>query len=132
MDIHKSYKYRFYPSQEQQVLLAKSFGCARLVYNRTLSLRSSAYKDHKMSVSYTDTAFLLTLDKEKEELAFLNEVSSVVLQQSLRNADTAYSNFFKKKAKYPRFKSKWDKQSIRFVDTSFKYDGKDSITLAKM
>ena len=132
MDIYRGYKYRFYPTPEQQVLLAKSFGCARFVYNRAVALRTSAYKDHQMSVSYTDTAFLLTLDKAKEELDFLNEVSAVVLQQSLRNADTAYQNFFKKKAKYPRFKSKWDKQSIRFLPNSFGYDGKYSITLAKM
>ena len=132
MDTHKGYKYRFYPTPEQQVLLAKSFGCARLVYNRSLALRSSAYTDHKMSVSFADTCFLLTMDKTKEELAFLKEVSNVVLQQSLRNADTAFSNFFKKKAKYPRFKSKWDKQSIRFLPNAFNYDGKYSITLAKM
>ena len=132
MDIHKSYKYRFYPNQEQQVLLAKSFGCARFVYNRFLALRNQAYKDHKINVSFADACFLLTLDKKKEELAFLNEPSLVMLQQSLRNADTAYSNFFKKKAKYPRFKSKWDKQSIRFLPNAFNYDGKYSITLAKM
>ena len=132
MDIYRAYKYRFYPTQEQQLLLAKSFGCARFVYNRFLALRNQAYQDHKINVSYVDAAFLLTLDKQKDELSFLKEVPAVVLQQSLRNADTAYSNFFKKKAKYPRFKSKWDKQSIRFLPNGFNYDGKYSITLAKM
>ena len=132
MDIYRAYKYRFYPTQEQQVLLAKSFGCARFVYNRFLALRNQAYQDHKINISYIDAAFLLTLDKQKDELSFLKEVPAVVLQQSLRNADAAYSNFFKKKAKYPKFKSKWSRQSIRFVPGSFNYDGKYSITLAKM
>ena len=132
MDIYRAYKYRFYPTQEQQVLLAKSFGCARLVYNRFLALRNQAYRDHKMNVSFQDACFLLTLDKQKDELAFLKEVSNAVLQQSLRNADAAYQNFFKKKAKYPKFKSKWNRQSIRFLPNAFVYDGKYSITLAKM
>ena len=72
------------------------------------------------------------MDKKKEEFTFLNEVSSVVLQSALRNADTAYINFFKKRAKCPKFKSKWSKQSIRFLPNAFRYDGKYSITLAKM
>ena len=132
MDIYRSYKYRFYPTKDQEVLLAKSFGCARLVYNRFLALRNQAYQDHKMNVSYSDAAFLLTLDKQKEELAFLKEVSITVLQQSLRNADMAYVNFFKRKAKYPNFKSKWGRQSIRFPYPTFHYDGKYTITLPKM
>ena len=132
MDIYRAYKYRFYPTKDQEVLLAKSFGCARLVYNRFLALRNQAYQDHKINVSYVDAAFLLTLDKQKEELSFLKEVPAVVLQQSLRNADTAYQNFFKKKAQYPRFKSKGNRQSIRFLPNGFVYDGKYSITLAKM
>ena len=132
MDTHKGYKYRFYPTPEQQVLLAKSFGCARFVYNRFLALRKQAYQDHKMSVSFADACFLLTLDKQKDELSFLKEVPAVVLQQSLRNADAAYQNFFKKKTKYPKFKSKWDKQSIRFMPNAFAYNGKYSVTLIKM
>ena len=132
MDIYRAYKYRFYPTQEQEVLLAKNFGCARFVYNRFLALRNQAYRDHKINVSYADACFLLTLDKKKEELSFLNEPSNSVLQQSLRDADTAFSNFFKKRAKYPRFKNKSGKQSVRFPDKRFNYDGKYSITLAKM
>ena len=132
MDIYRSYKYRFYPTTEQQVLLAKSFGCARFVYNRFLALRSQAYQDHKINVSFPEACFLLTLDKQKDELSFLKEVPAVVLQQSLRNADAAYQNFFKKKTKYPKFKSKWNRQSIRFLPNAFAYDGKYSITLAKM
>ena len=132
MEIYRSYKYRFYPTQEQEVLLAKSFGCARLVYNRFLALKNQAYQDHKINVSFPDACFLLTLDKKKDEFSFLNEVSNSMLQQSLRNADAAYQNFFKKKANYPRFKNKWGKQSIRFMDKRFRYDGKYSIILAKM
>ena len=132
MDIYRAYKYRFYPTKEQEVLLAKSFGCARLVYNRFLALKNQAYQDHKINVSFPDACFLLTLDKKKDEFSFLNEVSNSMLQQSLRNADAAYQNFFKKKANYPRFKNKWGKQSIRFMDKRFRYDGKYSIILAKM
>jgi len=132
MDIHKAYKFRFYPTKEQEEILARTFGCARKVYNDGLAAKMRMYADHKENISYSQLAFLLTLSKAKEETTFLNEVSSVVLQSSLRNLDTAYQNFFQRKAGFPKFKSRHDKQSVRYPNTGFSYDGRFSIKLAKM
>jgi len=132
MDIHKGYKFRFYPTTEQEDLLARSFGCARKVYNDGLELKSRAYSEARQNISFADLWFLHTLDKHREELAFFTEVPSVVIQQSLRDLDTAYQRFFRKQSKYPKFKSKHDVQSIRFPTNGFKYDGRNSLTLARM
>src|SRR5499426_4268887 len=107
----KAYKYRFFPTESQKHQLARTFGCARFVWNQALELRSETYKQTKKSPSYAQTTNALTQWKKEPEKAFLKEVSSVVLQQSLRNLDAAFQNFFDKRAKYPRFKSKHDKQS---------------------
>ena len=132
MDIHKAYKFRFYPTPEQEDLLARTFGCVRKVYNDSLEIRRKAYEAHKENVSCTDLDFLLTLRKNQEDYAYLNEVSSVPLQQSLRNLDKAYSSFFKQGKGYPRFKSRYDNQSARYTKSAFSYDGKYTIKLAKM
>ena len=89
MDINKAYKFRFYPTQEQEDILARTFGCVRKVYNDSLEIRRKAYEVHKENVSCTDLDFLLTLRKKQEEHVYLNEVSSVPLQQSLRNLEKA-------------------------------------------
>lgn len=102
---HKAYKFRIYPNVEQQVLLAKTFGCVRLVYNHFLGVKTKCYEEEKKSMSYSQCAAeLVSLKKEK---TFLKEVDSIALQQSLRHLDTAFQNFFKdKKIGYPKFKSK--------------------------
>ena len=102
---HKAYKFRIYPNESQKVLLAKTFGCVRLVYNHYLDVKTKSYKENGKSPSYTECAAdLVQLKKEKE---FLKEVDSIALQQSLRHLDIAYKNFFRdKKVGYPRFKSK--------------------------
>lgn len=77
-----------------------------------------------------DTALKLTEWKKEPEKAFLSEVSSVVLQQSLRNLDTAFTNFFEKRAQYPKFKSRRHRQSVRYATNAFTFrDGR--IILAK-
>jgi putative transposase len=130
MIVQKAYKYRFFPSQSQKQQLTRTFGCARLVWNQALELRSKTYQETKKSLSYGQTTNALTQWKKAPENAFLNEVSSVVLQQSLRNLDAASKNFFAQRAKYPRFKSKHDWQSVRYQTNAFTFrDGK--ITLAK-
>ena len=104
-DVHRAYKYRFYPTPEQEENLIRTWGCVRVVYNKALETRTSAWYERQERVSYADTDKALTEWKKTDDLAFLREVSSVPLQQALRNLQTAFSNFWGKRAKYPRFKS---------------------------
>jgi len=128
--VQKAFKYRFFPTDEQSAQLARTFGCARYVYNQALDFRSKAWRQEKKSVGYHDTALKLTEWKKEPERTFLCEVSSVVLQQSLRNLDDAFTNFFEKRAEYPKFKSRRHRQSARYAANAFTF--RDSqITLAK-
>jgi putative transposase len=128
--VQKAFKYRFFPTDEQAAQLAQTFGCARYVYNHALEYRTAAWQQEQQSVGYHLTAAKLTEWKKEPEKAFLSEVSSVVLQQSLRNLDAAFTNFFAKRADYPRFKAKHGRQSVRYATNAFTYrDGQ--ITLAK-
>lgn len=130
MIVQKAFKYRFFPSDSQAKQLAGTFGCARYVYNQALEYRSIAWKQEKKSLSYHDTALILTEWKKEPERAFLSKVSSVVLQQSLHNLDTAFTNFFEKRAQYPKFKSRRHRQSARYAANAFTFrDGR--LTLAK-
>lgn len=104
MEIIKGYKFRLYPNNEQKHLLSKTFGCSRFVYNHFLDLRSRTYKDEKRSVSYTETSRLLT--SLKKEQLWLKEVDSMALQESLKDLDKAFQNFFRKSGRYPVFHSK--------------------------
>jgi putative transposase len=108
--IHKSYKFRIYPTKEQEELLAKHFGCVRFVFNRFLKERQEEYLNNGNSLNYYDNAKSLT--ELKNELIWLKEINSQSLQSSLRNLDIAYNRFFKKIAKFPRYKKKNDKQSF--------------------
>ncbi len=102
---HKAYKFRLYPNALQTELLAKTFGCVRLVYNHYLARKKELYEKEQKNLSYTQCA--ADLVAFKKENTFLKEVDSIALQQSLRHLDTAYVNFFHdKKVGYPRFKSK--------------------------
>jgi len=128
--VQKAFKYRFFPSDAQASQLARTFGCARFVYNLALEFRSQAWQQEKKSIGYHDTALKLTEWKRESQKAFLSEVSSVVLQQSLRNLDTAFTNFFEKRAQYPKFKSRRHRQSARYATNAFTFrDGR--IILAK-
>jgi putative transposase len=127
----RGFKYRFYPTAEQESLLGRTIGCCRLVYNRALHERSEAWTAGKKSIGYAAQSAALTAWKKDPELAFLNEVSSVPVQQTLRHLQTAYANFFAKRAKYPSFKRKHSGGSAEFTRSGFRYsDGK--LTLAKM
>lgn len=117
----KAFKYRFYPTDEQKILLAQTFGCVRFVYNEILRWRTDLYYEHKEKIDYDDACKKLTKLKKNPELQFLNEVSSVALQQSLRNQQAAFKNFFEGRAKYPTFKKKNAKQSFRLTSVGFSY-----------
>jgi putative transposase len=121
----------FYPTAEQETLLRRTIGCCRLVYNRALHERSEAWTSGKKSIGYAAQSAALTGWKKEPELAFLNDVSSVPIQQSLRHLQTSYANFFAKRAKYPSFKSKRSGGSAEFTRSGFRFaEGK--LTLAKM
>jgi transposase len=90
----KAYKYRFYPSDEQKRILTQTFGCCRYVYNWALRQRTDAYYQHGERLYYEGTAQRLVTLKKQEETLWLNEVSSVPLQQALRHLDKAFRNFF--------------------------------------
>ncbi|MDQ7818670.1 MAG: RNA-guided endonuclease TnpB family protein [Melioribacteraceae bacterium] len=106
-------KYRIYPSEEQKILLEKHFGCTRLVYNLGLECKSMAWNGSRKSLSYFDMT--KQLPELKAEYDFLKEVSAQSLYSALRNLDTAYKNFFRGSAKFPKFKPKKSKQSFQLV-----------------
>jgi putative transposase len=117
---HCSHKYRAYPTDDQALLLAKTFGCARFVWNAILDWRSKEYSLNGTKIGYSKSTARLTELKQQPEFAWLYDVSNVALQQALRNQDKAFSNFFAKRGKYPSFKSKHDKQSIRLMSNAFR------------
>ena len=121
MKVKRAYKFRFYPDQQQAKLLAQTFGCVRFVYNSILRYRTDAYYQAEEKVSYVGANARLTLIKQLPEFAFLNDVSSVPLQQCLRNQQTAFKNFFEGRAKYPAFKSKKHRQSAEFTYRAFTF-----------
>ena len=119
--IKKTFKYRIYPTREQEVLLAKHFGAKRFVWNYFLNERKNSYLDNNTSLNYYDNASSLTKLKKQDEYVWLKEVNSQSVQASLRDLEVAYNRFFSKQGKFPRFKSKRDKQSFR-IPQSTKYD----------
>ena len=106
-----SYRFRIYPTKEQEVQIAKTLGCCRYVYNHYLAMRAQIYKDKKESMNYNACSKDMT--ELKKSLDWLKEVDSTALQSALRFLDTAYQNFFRRLKKgekpgYPRFKRKHD------------------------
>ena len=102
----KAYKYRLYPNAEQKVLIAKHFGCARFVYNWALSEKDKHYKETGKSLSKRQLQDMVVASK-KADKEWLTEVNSQSLLASLANLETAFTNFFQGRAKFPRFKSKY-------------------------
>lgn len=131
MEIKRAYKFRFYPTDEQKEILAQTFGCARFAYNYMLKARTDAYYNKKKRIGYHETSALLTQLKKQPEYTWLNEVSSVPLQQALRHLQSAFANFFAKRNKYPNFKSKFDKQSAEYTASAFKFEN-SVLTLGRM
>ncbi|MHA6763445.1 RNA-guided endonuclease InsQ/TnpB family protein [Streptacidiphilus sp. PAMC 29251] len=130
--VKRAFKYRFYPTDMQAAELSRTFGCVRKVYNMALHARTEAWYQRQERVTYNATSAMLTGWKKTEELAYLSEVSSVPLQQSLRHLQGAFTNFWTKRAKYPTFKSKHkSRRSAEYTSSAFRFrDGQ--MTLAKM
>ncbi|GAA2923522.1 MULTISPECIES: RNA-guided endonuclease InsQ/TnpB family protein [Streptomyces] len=130
--VKRAFRYRLYPTDEQTAELSRTFGCVPLVYNKALEERTRAWYGEQRRISYVESSALLTAWKKTKELAFLNDVSSVPLQQALRHLQTAFANFFAKRAKYPRCKTrKKSRASAEYTRSAFTWrDGKP--TVAKM
>ncbi|MFD8460883.1 MULTISPECIES: RNA-guided endonuclease InsQ/TnpB family protein [Streptomyces] len=130
--VKRAFKYRFYPTDAQAAELSRTFGCVRKVYNLALAARTEAWTLRQERVNYNATSAMLTAWKKTGELAYLNDVSAVPLQQCLRHLQTAFTSFFAQRAKYPRFKSrKRSRKSAEYTTSGFRFqDGR--LTLAKM
>lgn len=108
--MEKTYKFRIYPNKQQEILIQKTFGSCRFVFNHYLAKRIEMYKNDKSSLNYNACSKDLT--KLKREILWLTEVDSTALQSSLKDLDIAYQNFFRRlqqgdaKAGFPKFKSK--------------------------
>ena len=102
----KAYKYRIYPNSEQALLIEKHFGCSRFVFNWALALQKRYHAMFGKSLSRTKIQSQLVKKKKTGKFAWLNEVNSQSLLNALLNVHTAFTNFFKGRAKFPRFKSK--------------------------
>lgn len=127
----RGFKYRFYPNSAQRLELGQTFGCTRFVYNWALAFRTNSYYEEQKSLTYTDTSNALTKLKKDPGKTWLKQVSSVPLQQGLRNLNKAFEAFFQGRTKYPRFKKKSGKQSATYAANAFVWkEGK--LTLAKM
>ncbi|MEV0807583.1 RNA-guided endonuclease TnpB family protein [Micromonospora sp. NPDC050200] len=123
-----AYKCRAYPTSEQVSVLNRTFGCVRVVWNRTLAARHARYHAEGKSTSYAETDRALTEMKRLPELTFLNEVSSVPLQQTLRHQHTAMTAFFAKRARYPPYKSRHGRQCASYTRSAFRMrDGQLSL-----
>lgn len=104
--IVKAFKFRIYPTKEQEILLQKTFGCVRYVYNYFLTRRIKAYQENKETIGLCQCSKELT--QLKKELEWLKEPDKWALGNALRDLDDAYSRFFKQQSKFPKFKSKKD------------------------
>ena len=104
MLVNKAYKFRIYPNKEQEILIAKTIGCSRFVFNHFLARWNDAYKKTGKGLTYNACSAELT--QLKKEWVWLKEVDSIAIQSSLKNLADSYSRFFKKQTKAPRFKSK--------------------------
>lgn len=114
----KAIKISLYPTTEQCVYISQQLGCCRFVFNNCLNYRSSEYSEHQHSASASET------DKYcnhvlKEQYSFLREVNSKVLQQSLRDLQTAFTNFFRNQSGYPNFKKRVYNDKCRFPKDAF-------------
>src|SRR5215210_2797609 len=134
MATHLRYRYRFYPTPDQERQLARTFGCTRYVYNWALGMKQEAFWERAERISYPETDKRLTALKRQEETSFLSEVSSVPLKQGLRHLDKAYTAFFRGNAKsFPRFKSHKHRQGATYTKQGFSARGEGTpvVKLAK-
>lgn len=125
MSVKYTYRFRLKPNKEQRILLAKHFGCTRYLYNYFLAQRKEQYLNNGKSNTFFQDCEELT--KLKKVVTWLTEVNSQSLQHAIKNLQAAYNNFFEKRAKFPKFKNKHDKQTFRVPQNIKLADGELSI-----
>src|SRR6266516_5807956 len=126
-----AYKCRAYPTPEQTSVLSRTFGCVRVVWNRTLAWRHARYHGEQATTTFTQANAYLTAMKATEDREWLNEVSSVPLRQAIRHQQVAFSKYFAGRSRYPRYKSRTGRQSAEYTRSGFRYRG-GRLFLAKM
>jgi putative transposase len=114
-----AYRCRAYPDTTQQAMLNRTFGCVRVVWNTILAARQERYATNRQGTSYGQASAALTAMKKDPQRAWLNEVSSVPLQQALRHQQQAFTAFFAQTARYPRFKSRAGRQAAEYTRSAF-------------
>jgi putative transposase len=119
VNVRTAYRCRAYPDPAQQAVLNRTLGCVRVVWNRTLAARQQRYATEGTATPYAQTDRALTAMKKDPGLAFLNQVSSVPLQQALRHQDKAFTAFFAQRARYPRFKARRSRQCAHYTRSAF-------------
>lgn len=150
MLVQKSVKVRLYPRESDKELLAKHFGVRRFIYNKFLEIKQSAYFDNKQSIGYNACSAIVTKMKKNPEYEWLKEVNSQTIQAALKDLDRAYDRFFRKIAKFPKFKAKhnsnqsfkvpqhfnidWESRTLKIpkFKTPFKFKGEYTSKLVKM
>ncbi|MBF2008873.1 MAG: IS200/IS605 family element transposase accessory protein TnpB [Chlorogloeopsis fritschii C42_A2020_084] len=136
--LHKAIQVRLYPNQEQQTLLAQTFGCARWWWNYALNKSIETYEETGKGLGQVALNALLPKLKKAEDTRWLADCYSQVLQATTLNLTTAYKNFFEKRAGFPKFKSKHGKQSIQYpqnvkiIDGNVRLPGNIGIVKAKI
>ncbi|MDR2781845.1 MAG: transposase, partial [Holosporaceae bacterium] len=125
MKILQAYKFQLKTKPQYEELFRRFAGCCRFVWNYMLALEKENYANGNKRLGYYKLAGLLKELKNQEKTAFLKEVHSQILQQSLKDLGAAYENFFQKRAMFPRFKSKGVKDSFRYPQ-GFKIDEPNS------
>ena len=122
--INRTYRFKLYPNKAQTELLAKHFGCSRFVYNYFLNQRKEQYRITGNSDNFYAQCKTLTTLKKQEETAWLKEVNAQTLQFAIRSLEAAYNNFFKKRTKFPKFKSKHSKNSFTVPQSAYVAGGR--------
>ncbi|MGK7885467.1 MAG: RNA-guided endonuclease InsQ/TnpB family protein [Crocosphaera sp.] len=110
-------KVRIYPNKQQEIALNRNLGCARFVWNYYLNKTNSQYQETGKGMTYCQMAKDLTQLKKLSDYDWLTESTAATLQQALKNLESAFKNFFEKRAKFPKFKSKHKKQSLRYPES---------------
>lgn len=108
--MERGFKYRIYPNESQRDQIARTFGCCRFVYNRALDVKKTAYSETGKSIATNDLIKMIPAWKRDPDTSWLAQVDSMALQQSIRDLDRAYKNFFRRvreggKPGFPKFKS---------------------------
>jgi putative transposase len=129
--VRRGFRVRLYPDERQEAFLSRTLGCVRFVWNHVLAWRRDRWQIEGVSTSYNQSASHLTELKHDPEFGFLREVPAVPLQQALLRQQEAFSNYFAGRSRYPRFKNRGGRASMKFVGDSFSIRGGE-LRLAKV